>query len=166
MGAQAVDVVGRTTANRLYPQRRLDAQFSVFWAVAVAMATGKLLPSDLVDQIPPTHKVVEWIGKIECLAEQNAVGAREVGRCMLEIETSDGKCFSTEAAQAKGHPSNPMSEAELVEKFSRNLAMGEVPEPRAQAIAAAILALEERTDARSVLRELSALAANRRHGFT
>jgi 2-methylcitrate dehydratase PrpD len=159
MGSQALDVVGRATPNRLHPERRLDAQFSAFWAVAVAMANGKVLPSDLVEQIPPTDVVAKWIGKIECHADDGPVGAREVGRCVLEVEMVTGERLTAEAAQAKGHPTNPMTEVELVEKFARNLALGSVPEALARELAATVLSLERHANAAKVLSDLAHVRA-------
>src|SRR5690606_29190998 len=53
MGSQAHDVVGRAESFRLDPQRWLDAQFSVYWTVAVALCNGAVRPMHLLDDVPP-----------------------------------------------------------------------------------------------------------------
>lgn len=148
MGKQAHDVVGRAVPFRLRPTRWLDAQFSVFWTVAVALSQGSVTPRHLLDQVPPAPEVQGWIERLTAIPMESA--ARDVGACMLEASGPFGT-VRVEAAQAKGHPDNPLSAAELREKFMANVALAGISSEEAQALADSLLLLGDAGDVSPVL---------------
>ena len=123
---QAHDVVAKTHAARMRPEKRLDAQFSIFWCTAVALAKGAVSPGDLVAEIPPSPDVSKWIGRIECRAGDE-VSDRDVGGCILTATGRFGE-RRIDVRNAKGHPDNPISDAELKTKFRQNVAVAKLPE--------------------------------------
>ncbi len=153
MGRQAHDVVGRAVPFRLMPVRWLDAQFSVFWTVAVAMQHGEVTPRQLLTEVPPGEGVRRWIERwhADVLAES---AMRDVGACVLEASGAFGT-LRFEAAEAKGHPDNPLNLAELQQKFCANAALAGLDSLEAGELARSLLALGDSPDLACVLRALA-----------
>jgi 2-methylcitrate dehydratase PrpD len=153
MGRQAHDVVGRAVPFRLQPTRWLDAQFSVFWTVAVALCHGAVTPKQLLGEVPPGPAVTAWIHKLR--AEPLPGSAlRDVGACVLEASGPFGS-MRVEAAEAKGHPDNPLAAAELQQKFCANVALAGIDAAEASRLAQSLLSLGASPDLTSVLRALA-----------
>ena len=153
MGRQAHDVVGRAVPFRLAPTRWLDAQFSVFWTVAVALCHGEVTPRQLLAEVPPGEGVRQWIERLHAdVLAQSAL--RDVGACVLEASGTFGT-LQIEAAQAKGHPDNPLSAAELQQKFCANVALAGFDAPEAAELARGLLAAGRSPDLACVLRTLA-----------
>lgn len=138
MGKQAHDVVGRAVPFRLRPTRWLDAQFSVFWTVAVALSQGSVTPRHLLEQVPPQSGLGEWIDRLH--AEPMEGAARDVGACVLEASGAFGT-VRVQVDEAKGHPENPLSPEELQRKFAANVALAGVGGDEAGRLACELLAL-------------------------
>jgi 2-methylcitrate dehydratase PrpD len=143
MGKQAHDVVGRAVPFRLRPNRWLDAQFSVFWTVAVALSEGSVTPRHLLEQVPPSPEVQAWIDRLT--TEPMASAARDVGACVLEASGPFGT-VRVEAAAAKGHPDDPLSPEELERKFAGNVALAGIGNEEAVRLAASLRALAQAAD--------------------
>jgi 2-methylcitrate dehydratase PrpD len=148
MGKQAHDVVGRAVPFRLRPTRWLDAQFSVFWTVAVALSQGSVSPKHLLEQVPPSSDVQAWIERLT--AEPMASAARDIGACVLEASGPFGT-VRVEAAEAKGHPDNPLTPDELMQKFTANVGLAGIDRVEACRLAASLLALGTAADINTVL---------------
>ncbi|HEY0336492.1 MAG TPA: MmgE/PrpD family protein, partial [Burkholderiales bacterium] len=116
IGPQAHDVVGRDVPERRTPVTRVAAQFSVYWAVAVALAYGELTPHRLAADVPPSTTVRAWINKINCRADATAA-QRDVGGCTIRAFGHFGM-REVRQVNAKGHPDHPLSDAELLAKFN------------------------------------------------
>jgi 2-methylcitrate dehydratase PrpD len=150
MGRQAHDVVGRAVDFRLAPRRWLDAQFSVFWTVASALCFGAVTPKHLLAEVPPSAALEAWIGRIT--AEPLAGSAmRDVGACEIEARGPFGT-VAVSAAQAKGHPDNPLTTAEVFAKFAGNVELAGVGSGEARSIADGILALATSPNVNPVVR--------------
>jgi 2-methylcitrate dehydratase PrpD len=150
MGMQAHDVVGRVDPFRLAPSRWLDAQFSVFWTVAVALCHGAVTPAHLLREVPPGSEVRSWV---ERMSVEPIVGSasRDVGACELEAIGPFGRVCVT-AAQAKGHPDNPLSATELLDKFGANAALAGLTSDEARKLASDILTLDHAPDLGNLVR--------------
>ena len=152
MGRQAHDVVGRAEPFRLAPARWLDAQFSVFWTVAVALQHGALTPRHLLEEVPPRPEVSAWIARMR--AEPIAGSAlRDVGGCVLEASGSFGT-LRLEVSQARGHPDHPLQATELLDKFCANAALAGVDRNAALTHAHELLALDRAGSIEPVVRVL------------
>ncbi|MCC6535340.1 MAG: MmgE/PrpD family protein [Burkholderiales bacterium] len=159
MGRQAHDVVGRAEAFRLQPARWLDAQFSVFWTVAVALCHGAVTPAHLLEEVPPRGDVQAWIERLR--AEPMAESAlRDVGACKLEARGPFGS-VQVDANEAKGHPDNPLTAEELEQKFCANLALAGIGESQAKRVAQALLALDSSPDLAPLLDALGRAQARK-----
>ena len=156
IGPQAHDVVGRDVAERRTPQTRVAAQFSVFWAVASALAFGEVTPRQLAEEIPPSANLRDWISKISATADPVA-GQRDVGGCMLKAYGAFG-AREVQQTNAKGHPDHPLSDAELLAKFKANLRYANVPDARAAELAEQIMAIDSLSDVRPLADALAGAA--------
>ena len=146
VGPQAHDVVGREAAEKRRPQTRVNAQFSVYWCVASALAYGEVTPQQLAEEIPPSAKLSEWIGKISARSD-TAAAQRDVGGCKLRAHGAFG-VREVEQTSAKGHPDDPLSDDELLAKFKANLRYANASENHAAELADAILHIDSLSDVR------------------
>lgn len=146
MGPQAHDVVGRDVSEKRTPQTRVNAQFSVYWCVASALAYGEVTPRQLAEDIPPSPKLGEWIRRISG-APDPAAAQRDIGGCRLRAYGRFGT-REVEQTSAKGHPDNPVNDDELLAKFKANLRYAKVSDRQAAELADAILAIDRLPDVR------------------
>ncbi|MSQ51344.1 MAG: hypothetical protein EXR28_05595 [Betaproteobacteria bacterium] len=156
IGPQAHDVVGRDSPERRSPRNPVNAQFSIYWCVAAALAYGEVTPRQLNEQIPPSPELVEGIARISCSADPGGA-SRDVGGCTLR---AFGPFGMKEAVQthAKGHPDHPLSDAELLDKFNANLSYAKVSATDAAQLAQAIFAIDELEDIRPLAEAIASAA--------
>ena len=148
IGPQAHDVVGRDVSEKRTPQTRVNAQFSVYWCVASALAYGEVTPRQLAEEIPPSPKLREWIGKVSGTPDP-AAAQRDIGGCKLRAYGTFG-LREVEHTSAKGHPDHPLSDDELLAKFRANLRYAKVPENQAAELADAIMEIDSLSDVRAL----------------
>jgi len=148
MGPQAHDVVGRDAPEKRAPQTRVNAQFSVYWCVASALAYGEVTPGQLASEIPSSPKLREWIAKISATPDPGA-GQRDIGGCKLRAYGAFGT-REVEQTSAKGHPDNPLSDDELLAKFRANLRYAKVSDGQAGELADAIMNIDNLSDVRTL----------------
>jgi len=156
IGPQAHDVVGRDVAEKRTPQTRVNAQFSVYWCVASALLYGEVTPRQLAEEIPPSPKLREWIGRISATPDP-AAAQRDIGGCKLRARGAFGT-REVEQTSAKGHPDNPLTDAELLAKFKANLHYANVPEARATELAEQIMEIDSLPDVRPLADALAGAA--------
>lgn len=73
---------------------------------------------------------------------------------IIEIERTDGKVFKGRADFGKGSPANPMSDAELSEKFRQCAAWGGLAREQAERILELAWRIEELPDVTELTRSL------------
>lgn len=157
MGPQAHDVVGREVPEKRVPRTRVNAQFSVYWCVASALAYGEVTPRQLAHEIPPSPKLAEWIAKIVGTPD-TAAAQRDIGGCRVRAYGAFGM-RDVEHTSAKGHPDNPLSDDELLAKFKTNLRYASVSEQQAAELADAIMAIDSLPDLRPLADALAGAVA-------
>lgn len=146
IGPQAHDVVGRDSPERRSPRIPVNAQFSIYWCVASALAYGEVTPRQLAEQIPPSPEMVAGIARISCSADA-AAASRDIGGCTLRAFGPFGMKEVTHI-NAKGHPDHPLSDDELLAKFNANLAYAKVLPADAEQLAQAIFNIDAMEDVR------------------
>ncbi len=156
IGPQAHDVVGRDVPARRTPQTRVAAQFSVYWAVAVALTHGELTPRQLAEEIPPSSTVAEMISRITGAADPGA-DQRDIGGCTLRAYGAFGM-REVRQTNAIGHPDHPLSDDELLAKFKANMRYAKVSEAKAHAFAEEIMAIDSLPDVRPLADALAGAA--------
>ena len=146
IGPQAHDVVGRDVPEKRTPQTRVNAQFSVYWCVASALAYGEVTPRQLAEEIPPSPKLRDWIDRISATPDP-AAAQRDIGGCKLRAHGQFG-LREVEQTSAKGHPDNPLGDDELLAKFKANLRYAHVSDGQAAELADAIMGIDSLSDIR------------------
>ncbi len=157
IGPQAHDVVGRDIPERRTPQTRVAAQFSVYWAVAIALTHGEVTPRQLADEIPPSPKTADVIRRISGAADTTA-DQRDIGGCTLRAFGPFG-VREVRQTNAIGHPDHPLSDDELIAKFKANLCYAEVPDAQADDLAQRILEIDGLSDVRPLADALAGAVA-------
>jgi len=116
--AKALEVAGAPA-----PRTAFEAQFSLSYCVAVALVTG----SARLDAFTPARledpEVREVMTRIEIAVDPAADAVYPKQRAaIVELETVDGRQLTCYRPTRKGDPDNPLSDAELFDKFEELVA--------------------------------------------
>jgi len=108
--------IGCTPAHvRLAPQTIVEAQFSIPYAIASAYIDGGLGIANFSDEGIKRPDVLELTKKVRPYidTDMDRDWGRFVTPARIAIEFNDGQTVETRVDYPKGHPKNPMSEAEF-----------------------------------------------------
>jgi 2-methylcitrate dehydratase PrpD len=96
----------------------LRGKFAINYVVALAFLDGKLEIDTFTDAKANEPKVQDALSKVQVIVDESIP---EPGPyCPVSVELKDGSRFSYTAKIAKGHPENPMTEEETLNKFRSN----------------------------------------------
>ena len=140
---------------KLRPETVVEAKFSVYVTVALALAEGVL---DLGSLTPGRALASDALGLAGRIRFEAAEGfGVTAGR--VEVTTTGGQLLSEDVPVALGAPENPISEGQLLAKYLDCMSHAAAPlDPAStRALADRILGLEEATDAASALSLLAEL---------
>lgn len=112
----------------------LEAEFSIPYVVAAALTEGHAGPSVFSQGTPGRGKIEDLVSKV--IVESDA--ALDQNQARLRIIQQDGTITETEIQAALGSASNPMSEADVLEKF-RNLVIPVLGAARCDALCSIVL---------------------------
>lgn len=137
------------------PRTIVDAQFSIPYAVACALAKGKVGISDFTEAAIRDKVVLALANKITPRFEQKMV-RRELTPGLVEVKAKAG-FYSKYVDVAYGHPKNPMSMEALAAKFTDCAANAAKPLPREDVSRAIemVTKLEEQEDVTGIMKLLS-----------
>lgn len=107
--------------SKFDPQTKETADHSLPYCLAAAAADGGVYPNSFTDEKLFDPRIRELLGKIKVVANQEIddmfPGTK---RAIATIITNDGREFIETVDHAKGSPSNPLSDDELIAKFRAN----------------------------------------------
>ena len=134
------------------PKDSLAAKFSMEFCMAILVLERRAGLAQFTDDVVNRPDVQAMIERVEFVADPAADegGFREM-TSIIDIELVDGRTFHTRAEFGKGSPANPMTDAELIDKFHGCLDWAGMPSAVGQEVAARVLALEDETSLRGVL---------------
>lgn len=96
----------------------LRGKFAINYVVALAFLDGKLEIDTFTDAKANEPQVQDALTKVKVIVDESIP---EPGPyCPVSVELKDGSRFSYTAKIAKGHPENPMTEEEVLNKFRSN----------------------------------------------
>lgn len=126
---------------------REAAQFSLPLSVATALVNGACGIADLSPERLNAPAVRAVLSVMEIAVEPRWTGY-EGGR--VEVDLKDGRTLSSETLAAPGHPANPMTDAQVLEKFVA-LASESFGAERALRIAKAVEGLASARDIQGIM---------------
>jgi 2-methylcitrate dehydratase PrpD len=126
----------------------LRGKFAVNYVVAMAVLEGQLTIETFTDVKANEPRIQEFLRRV-CVIRDESIP--EPGTyCPVAVELKDGTRFTHTATIAKGHPENPMTEAEVMEKFSGNVKTV-LETSRRDALMSALRRLESVNNVRAVV---------------
>ena len=139
-------------ARKQAPTTAIDAKFSIFFTVALALVRGEVGLHGFDDVMRADHDVLALTARMT--AEHDPASVPTAFGGIVEVEMTDGACFRQEVAVPLGHPSRPIARAAMVDKFVACLAEAAQPygEKEARDLAGRLLALDGDTAVAALLR--------------
>ena len=104
--------------EKWHPKTRETADHSIPYLVAVALQDGAVTPDSFSPQRiqdPVLGALIDRMN-VEADAEYTSRYPDEIN-CRIEVTTTSGKQLTAHATYPKGHPRNPMTDAEIDAKF-------------------------------------------------
>jgi 2-methylcitrate dehydratase PrpD len=96
----------------------LRGKFAINYVVALCVLDGKLELATFTDEKVNQPRVQEAFGKVHVICDESIP---EPGPyCPVTVELKNGTRLTYTAKVAKGHPQNPMTESEVLDKFRGN----------------------------------------------
>jgi 2-methylcitrate dehydratase PrpD len=111
--AKALEVAGNPTAHTVF-----EAQFSLSYCVAVALATGSARLEAFTQEQLRDPSIRSLMSRTQLSVDPAAESAYPRQRAAtVTLRTRDGRTLTAHAPTRKGDPDNPLSDAELSDKF-------------------------------------------------
>jgi 2-methylcitrate dehydratase PrpD len=144
------------------PADHLAAKFSMEFCIAILLLRGRAGLAEFRDEVVRDPEVRATIEKVRFHVDPEADDAGfHTMTSIIRVRMNDGRELTTRAAFAKGSPANPMSDAELLAKFTGCLEAGGIDADTGRQAAGLILDLESQPDVRVITGLLSARAGER-----
>ena len=127
-----------------HPQSVHDCQFSVPFGLATAAYTGDVFLDSYTEEARSRNDVRDLMARITIEGE----GTLPPYAVRINTTLKNGEKFSSEYLYPKGHPKNPLTEEDLVEKFNKcaRYSAFQVSASVADSVSNAILQLEKTED--------------------
>jgi 2-methylcitrate dehydratase PrpD len=105
-------------AVRAAPRTIVEAQFSIPYAVAATLIDGTLGMSHFTDEGLARRDILDLTARVHPYVDQemDREWSRSVTPAALTVQFRDGQTVQTRVDYPKGHPNNPMTEAEFAAK--------------------------------------------------
>ena len=111
---------------------QVEAQFSIPYGIALAIARGHVFIEDFVEErIIGDTDVLQLANKVKVIGDQGSVASagRRMTPVVIEIRTKDGKQYSQRLDVISGSPEKPASMEQIVEKFRKCAVFSAKPIP-------------------------------------
>ncbi|MFC1533830.1 MmgE/PrpD family protein, partial [Thermodesulfobacteriota bacterium] len=141
------------------PRNFVDAQFSIPYGVATAIARGKVTREAFNDEAVSSQDIIDVLEKIEVKLDASLSGGKshknEPGK--VQILTKDEKIYSNRVDDPLGSPQKPMSYSDCAEKFSDCVSypVKRVSDENIERVIKLVKDLEDVEDIREVIKLLS-----------
>jgi 2-methylcitrate dehydratase PrpD len=138
------------------PKNELQAKFSMEFCMAILLLERKAGLAEFTDLVVNRADVRKMIEKIDFGVHPEAEAAGyEKMTTIIDIELVGGRTVSGRADFGKGSPANPMSDAELSDKFRECAAWGGLPKAGAENVIDLVFRLEKLKSIRELTRLLA-----------
>lgn len=136
-GSRCVEHTGDPVKK--YPQNKESADHSSYYLTAIAILDRKVGPNQYTPEKWTSPQAIELIDKVTFEAEPSLDKFGRAG--ISEIHTRQGKVYTKRIDYPSGDPRNPMSDAELEDKF-RDMAQPHMSSQHIDAIFETIYSLD------------------------
>jgi len=126
------------------------AQFSFPYVMAAALARGRLSMAELSQDSRCAPDILSLLRKVRPVLEENSGSAHLPEPGDVEIQFTSGRSVRRVVKHAPGHPDQPMTQAEVLQKFLGCASC--LSDGRARLLAESILELEDLPDVRQLLK--------------
>lgn len=99
------------------PRTLVDAQFSLPYTIAFALVKNKVTLEDFNEKAIKNQEILKMADKVQIIFKPISGRAVMPAPGIIKLETVEGKQFTKEVKFLKGHPSNPNSLEECIEKM-------------------------------------------------
>jgi 2-methylcitrate dehydratase PrpD len=137
-------------AGRRHPKKGLEGKFSYHHAMACMLVDGHAYPQQFTDAKVNDPLIIGLRDKIT-VSEDSALRRRSA---VVDLKLKDGTSYSVTTEFALGTPGNPMSDAQVEDKF-RALAGEVLPQSKVNAVAQRIWAIEDAPSLKELMGLLS-----------
>ncbi len=145
------------------PKNELQAKFSMQFCMAILLLERRAGLAQFTDAVVRRADVQRMMKKIEFGVHPVAEAAGyEKMTTIIDIELTDGRTISGRADFGKGSPANPMSDAEVTEKFRECATWGGLPEANIGKVIDIVFNLEQLKNTRQLTRLLAIAPARRK----
>ena len=142
------NVVCEPEVNKKRPQNAYDAQFSVHYIMAASLTRGRFTLDELEDDALSDPTILDLCGKSGYEIDPDSAYPKYYSGEVI-IETMDGRRLSHREAINRGSADNPVSIADIEDKFFAN-ATRTVSNNKAKEVRTAVMSLEEHDPLRSL----------------
>lgn len=103
------------------PRNLVDIQFSLPYLVATALLKRDLFLEDFTREAMERPPVKELMKRVKTRIEPAVESPDSISGALVTLRTHDQRVFTKKIIYVKGHPLNPMTMAEVAQKFRRCL---------------------------------------------
>ncbi len=132
-------IIAEPAERKADPRHTMEAQFSMPFGAAVALARRRAGLDDFAEEALGDPTIRNLLPKVRCIKDE------ELGRAWPErwpavvvVETQKGDRHTRRVDDPKGDPANPLTDAEIVEKFTALTSPAYTVEQREQLIEVAL----------------------------
>lgn len=114
--------------TKVRPQSPVDAQWSLPFVTAVALARKDVFVGDLTEDAIRDEAILRLAAKVRPAITRQPNDERvTIQRCPIEIRLLDGRVLRSDLVALKGSPERPLTESELYEKLEKCARLAPVP---------------------------------------
>ncbi len=141
--SQSAIKVMADSPDKWRPQSHETADHSMPYATAVVLTYGTIDDHYYEDPYLHDEKLLDLVSRVRCIPSEEADRReREFNLCELEVVLKNGQRKTVRVEYHRGHPKNPMTDAEMEEKF-RSLASRRLSAQRSDALLRQLWALDQ-----------------------
>jgi 2-methylcitrate dehydratase PrpD len=150
--AEVVKTVCEPVANKRRPANAYDAQFSIPYLVAASLVRGRFTLAELEPDALADETILALCDRVDYEVDQRSTFPRHyTGE--VQISLADGRVLVHREAMNRGCADRPLSNADIVEKFTDN-ARRSLSARAADAVREAALGLDRAQHARPVIEQI------------
>src|SRR5262245_51290054 len=147
--AETVKTVCEPVANKRRPANAYDAQFSIPYLVAASLVRGRFTLAELEPDALNDETILALCDRVDYEVDPRSTFPRHyTGE--LQMSLTDGRVLVHREAMNRGCADRPLSNADIVEKFTGN-ARRSLSARAADAVRDAVLTLDRADDARGAI---------------